>query len=115
MKIGSKLRVFAENNFGSVSKLAELLGMKPPSFYKYLNDESVPGGEILAKLVKLGCDVNWLLEDDDRSPPEVEIVDRVKELEEENRLLRDNISRICELTQAIDTRKKLKQSKPFKK
>jgi len=89
--------------------------MKPPSLYDYLNDISVPGGEMLRKLMELGCDINWLLEDDDRSPPETEIADRVKELEEENRLLRDNIGRICELTQAIDTRKKLKQSKPFKK
>ena len=35
--------------------------MKLQSFQNYYDGTSVPGGEILAKLGQLGCDINWLL------------------------------------------------------
>jgi len=107
MKIGEKIRLFAEKYYGSVSILAELLGMKPPSLYVYLNNESIPGGEILKKLQDLGCDINWLLSEDDKPPPETNqlLQDRIKALEEENRLLRDSISQISLLTKVIEQRK----------
>jgi transcriptional regulator with XRE-family HTH domain len=111
MTIGEKLRFFAENKFGSISKLAELLGMKPPSLYVYLNNESIPGGEILKKLKDLGCDINWLLSEDDKSPPDTiqVLLHRIKQLEEENQHLRDSISRISLLTQEINKLKKAKK------
>lgn len=107
MTIGQKLRIFGEEKFGSVSKLAEAIDMKPSSFYKYLNDETTPGGDILSKLLRLGCDLNWLLSQDDTSPPANHIfIYKIKQLEEENRLLRDNISHISSLTQAVIKSKK---------
>ncbi|MEJ5351946.1 MAG: helix-turn-helix transcriptional regulator [Melioribacteraceae bacterium] len=108
MTIGEKIRFFAENSIGSVAKLAELLGMKPPSLYVYLNNESIPGGDILRKLKDLGCDINWLLSDDDRPPPETIYEKRIKELEEEIRILRDRISQIALLTQEVEKAKKIK-------
>lgn len=108
MTIGEKLRFFAENYIGSVAKLAELLDMKPPSLYVYLNNESIPGGDILRKLKDLGCDINWLLSDDDKPPPEtLELLHaRLKQLEEENARLRDSIGRIFLLAQEIEKQKK---------
>ena len=69
MNIGEKLRVFAKKKLGSVAKLAESLGMKPPSLYNYLNGVSIPGGEMLTKLKNLGCDINWLLSEDEKEMP----------------------------------------------
>lgn len=108
MTIGEKLRFFAENYIGSVSKLAELLDMKPPSLYVYLNNESIPGGDILRKLKDLGCDINWLLSDSPDPPPETNqlLQARLKELEEENQRLRDSISHILLLAQEVDQQKK---------
>lgn len=115
MNIGEKLRFFAENYIGSVKKLAELLGMKPPSLYVYLNNESIPGGDILRKLKDLGCDINWLLSDSPDPPPETNqlLQARLKELEEENARLRDSISRMVLLAKEIGQQKKGKQ-KPKK-
>lgn len=108
MTIGEKLRFFAENYIGSVSKLAELLDMKPPSLYVYLNNESIPGGDILRKLKDLGCDINWLLSDSPDPPPETNqlLQARLKELEEENQRLRDSISHILLLAQEVEQQKK---------
>ena len=113
MKIGEKIRLFAEKQYGSVSILAELLGMKPPSLYVYLNNESIPGGEILKKLQDLGCDINWLLSEDDKPPPETNILleKRIKELEEENERLRNSIRQISILTQAIEINKNILRHK----
>ena len=108
MTIGEKLRFFAENYIGSVAKLAELLDMKPPSLYVYLNNESIPGGDILRKLKYLGCDINWLLSDSPDPPPETNqlLQARLKELEEENARLRDSISRFILLAQEVNKQKK---------
>jgi len=66
MSIGSKLRIFGEEKFGNLANLARALGVKQASLYNYLNDESIPGGALLQKLLILGCDINWLLSEDKR-------------------------------------------------
>lgn len=113
MTIGEKLRFFAENSIGSVAKFAELLGMKPPSLYVYLNNESIPGGDLLRKLKDLGCDINWLLSEDENPPPETNqlLQARIKELEEENQRLRDSISRFLLLAQEVEKQKKSRKRK----
>lgn len=83
MKIGEKLRVFANKKLGSVAKLAESLGMKPPSLYNYLDGVSIPGGEMLAKLKNLGCDINWLLSEDEKEMPKNDSIETaIKEMDE---------------------------------
>lgn len=110
--IGERLRQFA-NEVGGVTKLAELLNIKPPSLYDYLNDKSVPGGLFLRELNNLGCDINWLLTgqtiEEKGKPTSPDYRDKIKKLEEENRLLRDRISQISQLTQAVETIKKVKR------
>lgn len=60
-EIGKNLRLFAKNKGYTLSYIAEYLGMKLQSFQNYYDGTSVPGGEILARLGELGCDINWLL------------------------------------------------------
>ena len=111
MNIGEKIRIFAENKGFSLAELAELLGMKPQSLQVYLSGKSNPGSEILMKLKDLGCDINWLLSDVPDPPPETNqlLQARLKELEEENQRLRDNISRFVLLAQEIEQQKKGKK------
>lgn len=62
IEIGLRLRLFIEQNFGSISEFASKIDVHPSSFQStYLKGRSVPGGELLAKLVHLGCDIEWLL------------------------------------------------------
>lgn len=63
MLLGEKIRYFGDQKFGSIKKYAEALDMKPPSLQKYLNGDREPGTGILKKLLNLGCDINWLLEE----------------------------------------------------
>lgn len=59
--IGTNLRAFAVESFGSVAELAHSLKIKPQSLHKYLTGERQPGAEMIAKLIGIGCDANWLL------------------------------------------------------
>lgn len=106
MRIGDKIRLFAEAKGLSLAQLADLLGMKPQSLQVYISGKSNPGAEILQKLKNLGCDINWLLSDDDKPPPDPIYINRIKQLEEENRLLRDSIAQLYLLTQELEKRRK---------
>lgn len=59
--LGKRLKSFADT-VGGVGKLAELLGITQPNLSgSYISGKSVPGGELIARLMELGCDVQWLL------------------------------------------------------
>jgi hypothetical protein len=61
-EIGQRLKLFAKEKFGGVGDLAEALNLSQPNLSgTYINGRSIPGGELLAKLSSLGCDINWLL------------------------------------------------------
>ncbi|BDQ03521.1 MAG: hypothetical protein KatS3mg036_0595 [Ignavibacterium sp.] len=114
MNFVEKLRIFAEK-FGSISTLAEALGIAQPSLSRYLSGEVKPGLDFIMKLKDLGCDINWLLSDSPDPPPETNqlLQARLKELEEENARLRDSIGRFILLAQEVEAHKKGKK-KPKK-
>lgn len=60
-EVAKNLREFAENNFKSNAELSRQLGMSPQALQGYLEGRSIPGGQILANLSELGCDIKWLL------------------------------------------------------
>jgi len=111
--IGEKIRLFALNKGYSLAELARLLEMKPQSLQSYLSGRSLPGAEILKKLQDLGCDINWLLSDDDKPPPETNelLKAKIKELEEENERLRANIGRLLLIAKEIELEQKKKRPK----
>lgn len=114
MEIGEKLRVWGTAKFGNIKLFAEALEMQPPSLQAYLNGSREPGTGILRRLQKLGCDIGWLLSEGDGKPPPREegFEDRLKQLEAENKCLRDELSQvllhaqaICNLEKIIDIKK----------
>lgn len=114
--IGDRLKEFAEKNFGSVNGLERALGMNRNSLSQYIYNRNIPGSNLLIKLREIGCDINWLLtgqgsEESKARPPDNYAENRIKELEEENRLLRDRISQISQLTQAVEEIKKRKRKR----
>ncbi len=62
MTLGQKIRQFGEKNFNTVKDFADAMDMQAPSLQKYLNDEREPGSPVLRRLRKLGCDLNWLFD-----------------------------------------------------
>jgi len=113
MKFGEKLRFFALEKFGSLTELAKALGMSIGHLSQYVNEVNKPGMEFFLKLQDLGCDINWLLSDDDKPPPETNklLKAKIKELEEENERLRASIGRLLLLAQEIESEQKKKRPK----
>ncbi|MCX7797433.1 MAG: helix-turn-helix domain-containing protein [Melioribacter sp.] len=60
-RIGERLRLFAKKKFGTLKKLAEAMDISPQQLQQYISGKREPGSKILIKLLKLGCDINWLL------------------------------------------------------
>jgi phage repressor protein C with HTH and peptisase S24 domain len=63
-EIAKRLREFGKRNFKSFRELARKMEWTPQALNAYLSGQSIPGGNILFKLKELGCDINWLLSED---------------------------------------------------
>jgi transcriptional regulator with XRE-family HTH domain len=59
--VGERMRLFAKRKYGTLKKLAEAMQISPQQLQQYISGHREPGSRILAKLLRLGCDVNWLL------------------------------------------------------
>lgn len=59
--IGERIRIFAKRRYGTLKKLADAMDISPQQLQQYISGKREPGSKILAKLLRLGCDVNWLL------------------------------------------------------
>ena len=59
---GDRLRQIAKQMYdGNQSNLARALGMKPPSFSKYVQGNRRPGAAVLERLSRLGVNLHWFL------------------------------------------------------
>ncbi len=58
------MRLFLLQKCGKLKDAATAMEMTPASLSQYLHDRIQPGTQILLRLRKLGCDLNWLLADD---------------------------------------------------
>lgn len=61
MHIGERIRIFAKRKYGTLKNLAEAMEISPQQLQQYISGKREPGSKILAKLLRLGCDINWLL------------------------------------------------------
>lgn len=62
LAISERFRQFITEHYITVKNAAEALGISSATLSSsYLNGKSVPGGELIAKLIQAGCDVDWLL------------------------------------------------------
>lgn len=64
MTFETKLRSWIESNFPKLNNFSSLMGIQQSTLSRYLKGEQKPGYEFLDKIRKLGCDLNWLLDDD---------------------------------------------------
>ncbi len=119
----NKLRNWLTKTFGSLTNAAAHYNMSLPNLSRYLRKDEKgqkPGLDFLAKLNKDGCDINWLLSNDEGPPgikePAVEykmkqLEKEVQELKGENEQLRSSISQITSVAQAAGQINKKKKRK----
>lgn len=90
--IGGRIRLFAKRKYGTLKKLAEAMGISPQQLHQYISGKREPGSRILIKLLKLGCDINWLL-----SGSESLESFKIDKLERELNKLQENLDQISSI------------------
>jgi len=107
--MGDRIRKFGLEKFGSIKEFAEAMGMSPSNLQAYLQDRREPGTPILKRLIELGCDMDWLFTGENNNDKRQKIIEEqsqyIKELETENRILRESIGRISLITDEVETKK----------
>lgn len=98
MGVGERMRFFAKKKYGTLKKLADAMQISPQQLQQYISSKREPGTKILAKLLRLGCDVNWLL----GGKESVESY-KIYKLENELRKLQSSFSQIAELTKKVES------------
>ncbi|GMU86289.1 MAG: hypothetical protein AMXMBFR48_15310 [Ignavibacteriales bacterium] len=76
-QVGIRLKEFGKEKFGQLKVFAENLGISQQSLTSaYLSGRSLPGAELLLKLVNMGCDITWLLTGQERTSPPAPLLDK---------------------------------------
>jgi len=97
MKFEEKLRQFLSKKYAHVGLAFTELKVSRVQLSMYLNGRAKPGFQVLQELAKMGCDINWLVNDEIEEPaskekPEVpektdineKLVDIIRELVKNN-------------------------------
>jgi transcriptional regulator with XRE-family HTH domain len=95
--IGERLRLFAKRKYGTLKKLAEAMSISPQQLQQYISAKREPGSKILTRLLRLGCDINWLL-----GGKEALESYKIYKLESELRKLRNSFHQITSIMQKTD-------------
>lgn len=95
--IGERMRWFAKKKYGTLKKLAEAMNISPQQLQQYISGKREPGSRILIKLLRLGCDVNWLL----GGRESVESY-KIYKLENELRKLQNSFQQIHSVIQKVE-------------
>lgn len=90
--IGERMRIFARKKFGTLKKLAEAMKISPQQLQQYISGKREPGSRMLLKLLRLGCDINWLL----GGKESLESY-KIYKLESELRRMQSNLSQIADI------------------
>jgi transcriptional regulator with XRE-family HTH domain len=98
--IGLKIKEFCDKNFSSVVDFSTATGINRNTIYQYFKEEVLPGTPFLKKLRELGCDLNWLFDDETApgamqvSEPMQSYMSEVELLKRENKELKSQLEGI---------------------
>lgn len=110
-QVSSRLQMILEKRNITAYALMKEVGINKSTFYMCLQGERDWNIDNLIKISDyLNVSIDYLIRGDTkkaRGPDE----EKIKQLEEENRRLRDSISQITALTQAVEIKKKIKRKK----
>lgn len=92
--LGERVRFFALKKYGTLKRLAEAMEITPQQLQQYISGKREPGSRILVKMLRLGCDLNWLL----GGKESLESY-KIYKLETELKKLQNTLSQITSLVQ----------------
>ena len=96
--IGERMRWFAKQKFGTLKKLADAMRISPQQLQQYISGKREPGSKVLIRLLRLGCDVNWLL----GGRESIESY-KIFKLESELRKLQNSFQQITSVVQKVES------------
>lgn len=117
-EIGKRLEEFAASRFVLLKDFSNAIGIASSNLKThYFTGKSLPGSEMIAKLMSLGCNVHWLFYGEYQNPfKEITIEDKVKnlenkinDLENENAVLRNSIVQIYNILKSAKKRRNSKK------
>jgi transcriptional regulator with XRE-family HTH domain len=94
--IGERIRIFAKRKYNTLKNLAKAMDISPQQLQQYISGNREPGSKILIKLLRLGCDINWLLGGSESFESY-----KIYKLETEVRKLLGSLSKIESLTKEV--------------
>ncbi|MCF8355595.1 MAG: helix-turn-helix domain-containing protein [Melioribacteraceae bacterium] len=97
LSIGERIRIFAKKKYGTLKKLADTMEISPQQLQQYISGRREPGSKILVKLLRLGCDINWLLGGNEKAESY-----RLYKLESELKKLHHGVDQISSIIQKLD-------------
>lgn len=110
--VGKRIKEFVIQKYGKLKPLIDEMGMGYASFHStYIKGRSLPGAKIISKLIKLGCDIDWLLHGE--GEPVNKVAENsikyqatnkeVTQLKEENKRLKEKLAGIQKLLDDINS------------
>lgn len=97
--IGERIRIFAKRKYGTFKSLAAAMEISPQQLQQYISGRREPGSKILIKLLRLGCDINWLLGGSESLESY-----KLFKLEGELRQMQDGLNQIAGIIDKLDAR-----------
>jgi hypothetical protein len=103
LSLGVKIKEFGEEKFETVVSFSEATGKSTTDLYRYFNGKVVPGADFILRLKQLGCDINWLLSDDNTSNVSKSGNNpTIRMLEKENHLLKTEVKNLHSLLSKLE-------------
>ena len=96
--IGTRIRLFAKRKYKTLKALADALEISPQQLQQYTSGRREPGTKIMIKLLKAGCDINWLLGGAGTQEPY-----RTYQIESELKKLKDSVNQIKSILEHIES------------
>jgi len=98
IRIGERIRIFAKRKFGTLKGLADAMDISPQQLQQYISGKREPGSKALIKLLRLGCDINWLLGGREKAESF-----RLYKLESDFKKLQDSFKQIQNIVHKLET------------
>jgi len=89
LSIGTRIRIFAKRKYGTLKSLSDFMEISPQQLQQYVSGKREPGAKILLKLMKAGCDINWILGGEEKTEDY-----RIAKLENELKKYRSTVDNI---------------------
>jgi transcriptional regulator with XRE-family HTH domain len=85
MTVSEKIKAFGLKKYPTLKDFADAIGVSYAHLYHYIKEDnpSLPGTPFLLQLRKLGCDMNWLLGDEEMTPYQEFLLKEIRQLTEE--------------------------------